>query len=140
MLVCFPNVSQNKLPELLSDTSLQLWRTDLVLAVVIVLQSRHSHVVPVGVHAGQDVDAGGVDDGLDALVAQQILGAHVLSQEDQQLAAQDLVPVHVAHVLHLWLHYRHINSNWTVYKRKIMQTLPSCTHVVHVVRGFWRTR
>lgn len=52
------------------------------------------------------MDAGGVDEGLDALVPLQILRAQVLSQVDQQLAAQDFISMHVADVLYLGLNYR----------------------------------
>ncbi|TNN67891.1 hypothetical protein EYF80_021860 [Liparis tanakae] len=92
----------------LSSTNLLLL---LFITVVIVLESRNRHLVPVGVHGGQKVDAGGVDEALDALVPQLVLGAQVLSQVHQQLAAQGFISVHVADVFHLRLDYRgpHVN-------------------------------
>lgn len=86
-------------------------RTDLLPVVVVtavgaVLGSGNGHLVAIRVHGGQDVDAGGVDEGLDALVSLQVLRAQELSQVDEQLAAQDFVSVHVGDVLDLRLHCR----------------------------------
>lgn len=105
-------LSRNKLR---GDIHMRRWRTNLLLliiTVVIVLESRNRQLVPVGVHGGQEMDAGDVDEGLDALVPQLILGAQVLSQVDQQLAAQDFISVDVADVFHLRLDYRgpHLQS------------------------------
>lgn len=52
------------------------------------------------------MDASGVDDGLNSLIPQIILRTQILGQVDEQLAAQHLVPVHVAHQLDLWLDCR----------------------------------
>lgn len=78
----------------------------LIVSVVAVGQCSHGHLKAVGVHGGQDVDAGGVDEALNALVSQQVLRAQVLSKVDQQLATQDLISVNVANVLNLRLNYR----------------------------------
>lgn len=78
----------------------------LIVSIVAVRQCSHGHLVAVGVHGGQDVDAGGVDEALNALISNQVLGAQVLSQVDQQLATQDLIPVNVANVLDLRLNCR----------------------------------
>ena len=45
----------------------------------------------VRVHAGQDVDPGGVDQGGHLLVPGQVRGADVVSQVQQQLATQNLI-------------------------------------------------
>lgn len=45
----------------------------LLMAIVVILESGDSHLVAVRVHGGQDVDAGGVDESLNALVTQQVL-------------------------------------------------------------------
>lgn len=58
----------------------------------------------VGVHAGHEVDPGAVDQVPDVLVAADVAVAEVLRQVEQQLAAQDLVAVHVGDVLDLRLH------------------------------------
>ena len=73
------------------------------VAAVLYLCGRQ--LVAVGVHGGQDVDARAVDQRLHALVAQRVLGAQVLGQVDEQLAAEHLVTVHVAHQLDLRLHW-----------------------------------
>ena len=52
------------------------------------------------------MDAGGVDEGLDALVSLQVLRAQELGQVDEQLAAQAFVAMHVGDVLDLGLHCR----------------------------------
>lgn len=57
----------------------------------------------VGVHAGQQMDPGGVDHALDLLVVGQVLLAQVVGQVEEQLPPQHLVAVHVGHVLHLGL-------------------------------------
>lgn len=49
--------------------------------------------------------AGGIDEGLNTLVPQNVLRTQVLGHVDEQLAAQHFVAVHVAHQLDLWLHY-----------------------------------
>lgn len=77
------------------------WRSHLFIVVVVI--ARNSHLISIRVHRRKDVDAGGVDKSLDALVPLQILCAQVLSQVDEQLAAQDFISMHVANVLHLWL-------------------------------------
>lgn len=50
------------------------------------------------------MDAGGVEQTLDSGAAQQVLGAQVLRQVDEHLAARDLVTMDVTDELHLWLH------------------------------------
>ena len=50
------------------------------------------------------MDAGGVEQTLDSGVAQQVLGAQVLRQVDEHLAARHLVAMDVADELHLRLH------------------------------------
>lgn len=77
-----------------------------VFRVVAIGYLRGGKLVAVWVHGGQQVDACVVDEALDALVAQQILGTQVLSQVDEQLTAQYLVPMHVPNQLNLRLHYR----------------------------------
>lgn len=63
------------------------------------------HLVAVGVHGGQDVDAGVVDQPHDPVVSRSVLLAEELAQLDEQLAAEHFVAVHVAHVLELGLHW-----------------------------------
>ena len=58
----------------------------------------------VGIHAGHEVDPGAVHEGLDLLVAGEVLDAEVLGQVEEELPAQDLVAVHVGNELHLRLH------------------------------------
>lgn len=60
------------------------------------------------------MDAGGVDEGLDALITQLIFWAQVLSQVDEQLAPEHFIPMHVANILHLRLNYRgsHLQSKF----------------------------
>lgn len=53
------------------------------------------------------MDACGVDEGLDSLVAEEILRTQVLGHVDEQLAAQHFVAMHVSHQLDLRLHYAH---------------------------------
>lgn len=50
------------------------------------------------------MDAGGVEQALDAGAAQQVLGAQVLRQVDEHLPACHLIAVDVADELHLGLH------------------------------------
>lgn len=57
----------------------------------------------VRVHAGHEVDPGGVDESSDVLVARQVLGAEVVRQMEQQLTTKHLVAMHVGNVLHLRL-------------------------------------
>lgn len=59
----------------------------LVVTVIIatVLDSSNSQLISVRVHGWQNVDAGGVDESLDAFITKQILRAEVLSQVDEQL-------------------------------------------------------
>lgn len=78
---------------------------ELRLTAILYLCGRQ--LVAVGVHGGQEVDARGVDQGLHALVAQRVLGAQVLRQVEEQLAAQHLIAVHVGDQLDLWLHWGH---------------------------------
>ena len=59
------------------------------------------HLVAIGVHGGQEVDAGFFDQADDALVAPLVLLAHVLHQVEQELPAQHLVPVHPGDVSEL---------------------------------------
>lgn len=67
-----------------------------VFRVVPIGYLRGGDLIAVGVHGGQDMDTRGVDDGLNPLIPQQVLGAHVLSQVYQQLSAQHLIPMHVS--------------------------------------------
>lgn len=62
-----------------------------------------SHLVSIGVHGGQQVDAGLCDQPHHSLVAPLVLLAHVLHEVEQQLATQHLVPVHPGNVAELWL-------------------------------------
>lgn len=64
-----------------------------------------SHLVAVRVHGGQDVDARVVDEARDAVVPGPVLLTQELAELDEQLAAQHLVAVHVAHILELRLHW-----------------------------------
>lgn len=64
-----------------------------------------SNLVAVGVHGGQDVDARVVDEVHDPVVPGPVLLAEELAELDEQLAAEHLVAVHVAHVLELGLHW-----------------------------------
>lgn len=74
-----------------------------------VCQSLHhlsgGHFIAVRIHGGQDVDACVVDQPGDPLVPRLILLAQELGELDEELAAQHLVAVHVAHVLELGLHW-----------------------------------
>lgn len=74
------------------------------LRVVAISYLSSGQLIAVWVHGGQDVDTRGVDEHLDALVPQQVLGAQVLRQVDEKLPPQNLITMHVTHVLHLWLH------------------------------------
>lgn len=67
-----------------------------VFRVVPIGYLRCGDLIAVRVHGGQDMDACGVDDGLNPLIAQQVLGAHVLSQIYQQLSSQHLIAMHVS--------------------------------------------
>ena len=121
-------------------TGAMLWRTDPVLVIVSVLGSNNSHLVPVRVHGGQDVDAAGVDEGPDALVPQQVLWAQVLRQVDQQLAAQDFISVHVADVFHLGL-----DCTWSYLELRgqtssVTKKTSDFTYAARVVRGCLRTQ
>lgn len=75
------------------------------LRVIVILYLWGGQLIAIWIHGGQNVDAGGVDDGLNSLVPQNVLWTQVLGQVDEQLAAQHLVAMHVAHQLDLWLHY-----------------------------------
>lgn len=63
-----------------------------------------SHLVAVGVHGWQDVNARVLDELDDALVPVPELLAQKLRQLQHQLAAQRFVAVHVPHILDLWFH------------------------------------
>lgn len=63
------------------------------------------HLVAVGVHGGQDVDARVMNQPHDPLVSGPVLLTEELGELDEQLPAQHLVAVHVAHVLELRLHW-----------------------------------
>lgn len=76
----------------------------LLFRVVAILYLGGRQLVTVGVHGCQDVDARGVYERLDTLVAKEILGTQVLGQVEQQLTTQDLVAMHVANQLDLWFH------------------------------------
>lgn len=52
------------------------------------------HLVSVRVHGGQQVDASLFDEADDSLVSSPVLLAQILHQVEQELPAQDLVPVH----------------------------------------------
>lgn len=149
-LVGFPNLLKNKCNS--NCTAITVWTDLLIITVVIVLDSRNSHLVSIRVHGGQNMDAGGVDEGLDALVPQQILWAQVLSQVDQQLPAQDFISMHVADVLYLGLDYRGVTFT-TGYRSNVLDNEKGCTgwlsalaltlgftYAVHVRRGCLRTR
>lgn len=60
----------------------------------------------VGVHGGHDVDAGGVDQVDDGVVALLILITQILSQIHQQLPAHRFIAMHVPNVLKFWLTYK----------------------------------
>lgn len=62
----------------------------------------HGHLVAVRVHRGHNVNSGRVDETSDEL-GLAIVVAQVDRQRDEQLAAEYLVAVHVAHVLELGL-------------------------------------
>lgn len=62
------------------------------------------HFVAVRVHGGQDVDACVVNKPRDPLVSGLILLAEKLGELNEELAAEHLVAVHVAHILELRLH------------------------------------
>lgn len=64
-----------------------------------------SHLITVWIHGSQNVDAGGVDEGLNSLVPQDVLWTQVLGHVDEQLSAQHFIAMHVAQQLDLWLHY-----------------------------------
>lgn len=64
------------------------------------------HLVAIWVHGWQQVDAGGVQQALDAGVAQQVLRAQILGQVDEHLPSRHLVAMDVANELHLGLHCR----------------------------------
>lgn len=64
---------------------------------------RSSFLEAVRVHGGHEVDASGVDELDDGLIAFLVLVAKVLSQVDKQLSAHGLVAVHVGNVLKLRL-------------------------------------
>lgn len=76
-----------------------------------------SNLVAVGVHGGQDVDARVVDEVHDPLVPGPVLLAEELAELDEQLAAEHLVAVHVAHVLELGLHWGREGGKEVVSKR-----------------------
>lgn len=63
------------------------------------------HLVAIGVHGGQDVDACVVDQPHDPMVSSSILLTEKLGELNEQLTAEHLVAVHVAHVLELRLHW-----------------------------------
>lgn len=69
-----------------------------------------SHLVAIGVHGGHDVDARVVDEPHDAVVPGPVLLTEELAELDEQLAAEHLIAVHVAHVLELGLHWRKESS------------------------------
>ena len=64
------------------------------------------HLVSVGVHGGQQVDAGVLDQADDALVASFVLLTHELHEVEDELSAQNLVPVHPCNVTKLWFSCR----------------------------------
>lgn len=64
-----------------------------------------SHLIAIGVHGGQDVDARVMDQPHDPLVSGSILLAQKLGELNEQLTAKHLIAVHVAHVLELRLHW-----------------------------------
>lgn len=70
-------------------------------------------LVSVGVHGGQEVDAGVGDQLDDALVPSLVLLADVLHEVEQQLPAQYLVPMHPCNVAELWLSCRGRQSTGT---------------------------
>lgn len=64
-----------------------------------------SHLVAIGVHGGQDVDARVMDKRHDPMVSSSILLTEKLGELDEQLTAEHFIAMHVAHVLELWLHW-----------------------------------
>lgn len=64
------------------------------------------HLISVGVHGGQQVDAGLFDQVDDALISAFVLLAQVLHQVEEKLAAQHLVPMHPRNVPELWFSWR----------------------------------
>lgn len=88
----------------LTQTDIYFWVG--VFRVVAIGYLRGGNLIAVWVHGGQQVDACVVDKVLDALISQQVLRAQVLSQVDEQLPAQNFIPMHVPDQLNLRLHYR----------------------------------
>lgn len=74
------------------------------LRIIVICYLCRSHLITVWVHGSQNVDAGGVDEGLNSLVPQDVLWTQVLGHVDEKLSAQHFVAMHVAHQLDLWLH------------------------------------
>lgn len=70
------------------------------------------HLVAVWVHGRQDVDAGGLQQLYDALVPAAEFLTQELGQLQQQLSAQHLVAMHVAHILDFWLHCKYKKHKW----------------------------
>lgn len=64
------------------------------------------HLISVGVHGGQEVDAGLFDQVDDALVPAFVLCTQVLHQVEEKLAAQHLVPMHPRNIPELWFSWR----------------------------------
>lgn len=66
-----------------------------VFGVVPIGYLRSGNLIAIRIHGGQNMDACGVDEPLNSLIAQQILRAQILSQVYQQLPAKNLVSMHV---------------------------------------------